>query len=48
MSELFGFSFDAIAISALTCLVLRECFIVALPETLVGPHGSFIKTDRRR
>jgi hypothetical protein len=47
MSELFGLSLDAIAISAVTCMVLREAFIVALPNNLAGPGGSFIDTDRR-
>jgi len=37
MSELFNLSFDAIATSALTCIVLREFFIFALPSKFVGP-----------
>ena len=48
MSELFNLSFEAIAISALTCMALREVFIVALPDSLVGPGGSFIDTDPRK
>ena len=47
MSELFGLSFDAVAISALTCMVLREVFIITLPSNLAGPGGSFIDTDPR-
>jgi hypothetical protein len=41
MIDLFNFSFDAIAISALTCLVLREIFIAAMPS------GGFFDTDPR-
>ena len=47
MSELFGLSFDAIAISALICMVLREILIFALPSRIAGPGGSFIDTNAR-
>ncbi|QMU59525.1 MAG: hypothetical protein GKR98_15865 [Boseongicola sp.] len=46
MSELFTLSFDALAISALTCMVLREVFIATLPNRIAGPGGNFIDTDR--
>ena len=47
MSDLFNLTFEGVAISALTCLVLREVFIVALPDELAGPGGAFIDTDPR-
>lgn len=35
MSELFTFSFEAVAISGLTCVVLREIILAAFPRGLV-------------
>jgi hypothetical protein len=46
MSALFSVSFDAIVMSAITCLVLREIFLVALPDEIAGPGGWLIDTDR--
>ena len=37
MSELFNLSFEAIAASALTCMVLREILIIAVPSKFDGP-----------
>ncbi len=47
MIDLFATSFDAIALSALTCLVFREILLIALPNRLAGPGGSFIDTNPR-
>jgi hypothetical protein len=46
MSALFSVSFDTIVMSAITCLVLREIFLVTLPDEMVGPGGWLIDTDR--
>lgn len=46
MSALFSVSFDTIVMSAITCLVLREIFLVALPDEIAGPGGWLIDTDR--
>ncbi|MGI1660895.1 hypothetical protein ACRDNQ_01540 [Palleronia sp. KMU-117] len=46
MSALFAVSFDTIVMSAITCLVLREIFLVALPDEIAGPGGWLIDTDR--
>ena len=34
-------------LSAITCLILREAMILALPDRLAGPGGSFIDTTKR-
>lgn len=39
-------SFDDILASLIVCLTLREAFIIALPDRIAGPGGSFIDTDR--
>ncbi|MGI9390934.1 MAG: hypothetical protein ACR2O1_12820 [Boseongicola sp.] len=47
MSELLNLSFNVFVVSAVSCLILREVIIFALPKSLVGPGGRFIDTDRR-
>lgn len=46
MTAIFAFTFEAVAISMLSCFALRETLIVALPDRIAGPGGSFIDTDR--
>ncbi|NRA98821.1 MAG: hypothetical protein HRU32_03205 [Rhodobacteraceae bacterium] len=45
MSALFSVSFDTLVMSAITCLILREVILVALPDTVAGPGGWLIDTD---
>ncbi len=45
MDWLFAVSFDTLVMSAITCLVLREVFIVALPDEIAGPGGWLIDSD---
>lgn len=45
MDWLFTISFDTLVMSAITCLVIREALIMALPDAIAGPGGSFIDTD---
>jgi hypothetical protein len=45
MDFLLGLSFDNIVMSAITCLVLREVFILALPDHIAGPGGWLIDSD---
>mgnify|MGYP001801776488 FL=1 len=40
-------SFDMLAMSMITCLVLREVFVVALPDSLAGPGGLLVDTEER-
>ena len=47
MFELFAFSLEGIALSALTCLVLREVAIISLPNEVAGPGGRWIDTRRK-
>lgn len=44
MSILNAVSFDAIIVSAIACLALREVFYIVLPESMVGPGGWIIDT----
>lgn len=44
--ELMNITFDMIIVSAIMCLMIREVLIVALPDEVAGPGGSFIDTDR--
>lgn len=37
-------SFDLLAASFLTCLMIREAMILCLPDRIAGPGGSFIDT----
>jgi hypothetical protein len=46
MSALFAVSFDTVVMSAITCLVLREIFILTLPDDIAGPGGWLIDTGR--
>jgi hypothetical protein len=46
MSALFAVSFDTVVMSAITCLVLREIFILTLPDDVAGPGGWLIDTGR--
>ena len=46
MEWVLGISFDAIVMSAISCLLIREALIVALPDRIAGPGGSFIDTGR--
>ncbi len=45
MEALFTVSFDTLVMSAITCLVLREVFIVTLPDHIAGPGGWLIDSD---
>ncbi len=44
MFELFSFSLEGIALSALTVLILREVAIISLPNDIAGPGGRWIDT----
>ena len=46
MDWLTTITFDMVLMSAITCLMIREALIVALPDTIAGPGGSFIDTER--
>jgi hypothetical protein len=46
MSALFAVSFDTLVMTAITCIALREVFLVALPDEIAGPGGWLINTDR--
>ena len=46
MSALFAVSFDTIVLAAISCLLLREVFIVTLPNEIAGPGGWLIDTDK--
>ena len=45
MSALLSVSFDTLVMSAITCLILREVFLVTLPDRVAGPGGWLIDTD---
>lgn len=47
MFDLFVPSFDACLVSFITCALLREMFILTLPDTLAGPGDSSIDTHSR-
>ncbi len=47
MDWMFAVSFDTVVMSAITCLMIREAMIIALPDRIAGPGGSLINTDRR-
>ena len=38
-------SFDAVVMSAIACLIIREVILVAAPESVAGPGGWLIDTD---
>lgn len=44
MSALFSVSFDTLIMTAITCIALREVFVIALPDTIAGPGGWLIDT----
>lgn len=45
MENLTGLTFDSVVTSAIACLVLREVFLLTLPDTIAGPGGWLINTD---
>lgn len=45
MSSLFTVSFDTVVMTAITCIALREVFLVTLPDRVAGPGGWLINTD---
>ena len=45
MDWLLTVSFDSIVMSAITCLVLREVMILALPDSIAGPGGWLIDSE---
>lgn len=45
--DVLGISFDVVVMSMITCLIIREALIIALPNHIAGPGGSLIDTDRR-
>ncbi len=47
MYELFAFSLEGVALSAMTVMVLREVAIISLPNELAGPGGRWINTCRK-
>lgn len=47
MDILHMISFDMLAMSMITCLVLREVFVVALPDRVAGPGGWLVDTEDR-
>ena len=44
MSWFVQISFDEVVAAFITCLVLREVMIFALPDTIAGPGGWLIDT----
>lgn len=44
MDILTAFSFDNIAASFITCLILREVMILVLPDHIAGPGGWLVDT----
>ncbi len=44
MSILGQISFDEVVAAFVTCMVLREVFIFALPDHIAGPGGWLIDT----
>ena len=45
MDFVFAVSFDNVAMAAVTCLVIREIMILALPDEIAGPGGWLIDVD---
>ncbi len=45
MDVLGTISFDSVIMALITCLVLREAFILALPDAIAGPGGWLIDTS---
>lgn len=46
MEWMLTVSFDTLLLSAITCLMIREALIIALPDSIAGPGGTFIDTQR--
>ena len=46
MDWMLAITFDTIVMSAITCLIIREAMILALPDSIAGPGGSFIDTKK--
>ena len=44
MDYFSAFSFDNIAASFITCLILREVMIAVLPDHIAGPGGWLVDT----
>ncbi|MCU0906947.1 MAG: hypothetical protein MUF73_05740 [Rhodobacteraceae bacterium] len=40
-------TFDAMAFSAMACILLREAMIAALPDRIAGPGGWLVDTGPR-
>ena len=40
-------SFDAAVAAFLTCVVLRDVFVMVLPNEIAGPGGWLVDTRRR-
>ena len=40
-------SFDLLLASFLTCVVLRDVFVLVLPDRVAGPGGWLVNTGRR-
>jgi hypothetical protein len=45
MSGIFAISFDTVVMTTITCIALREVFLIALPDEVAGPGGWLINTD---
>lgn len=43
---MLAITFDTLVMSAITCLIIREAIIIALPDRIAGPGGTFIDTSR--
>lgn len=47
MTPDFPVSFDLLIATFLTCVVLRDVFVLVLPDHLAGPGGVLVNTNRR-
>ena len=46
MPELLIPSFYTLTMTVLSCCVLREVFVLSLPDTVAGPGGWLVNTRR--
>ena len=46
MSLELAFSFDLLLASFLTCVLLRDVFVLALPDRIAGPGGWLVDTRK--
>ena len=46
MDQVLSVTFDTIVMSAVTCLVVREVLLLALPASVAGPGGWLIDTGK--